>query len=45
MFSLVQQRLFGGDTTLAVEWMLGKKTAEEVNRIIAKELGVPFAEL
>ena len=29
MFSLVQQRLFGRDTTLAVEWMLGKKTEVE----------------
>lgn len=45
MFAIVQKTLFGEDNSLVVEWMLGKKTAEEVNTILAKKLQVPFSDL
>lgn len=45
MFSIVQDTLFGNDNTLVVEWMVGKKSAEEVNTILAKKLQVPFPDL
>jgi FMN phosphatase YigB (HAD superfamily) len=45
MFAEAQQFLFGRDNSLVVEWMLGKKTAEEINTILAKHLGVPSQDL
>lgn len=45
MFSTVQETLFGKDNALVVEWMLGKKTAEEVNVILAQKLNVSFSDL
>lgn len=38
----IQKFLFGDDTTMVQDWMIGKYTAEEVNQIVANHLGVSF---
>lgn len=40
MLAEAQQLLFGRDNSLVVEWMLGKRTAEEINTILAKHVKV-----
>jgi FMN phosphatase YigB (HAD superfamily) len=44
-YEQVQRFLFGEDKTHVQEWMLGKRTAEEINELLAKHLNVPFQEL
>jgi FMN phosphatase YigB (HAD superfamily) len=44
-YEKVQKFLFGDDKTHVQEWMLGKRTAEEINEMLAKHMGVPFQEL
>lgn len=44
-YEKVQELLFGEDRTYLQEWMKGKRTAEEVNQILAEQLGIPFEEL
>jgi len=44
-FAKVQELLFKDDTTLLEEWMLGKRTAEEVNRFLAEQMGMPYEKL
>ncbi len=41
----VQELLFRQDTTLVNEWMRGKYSAEQINRIVSENLGIPFGEL
>lgn len=44
-YEKVQSFLFGEDKTHVQEWMLGKRTAEEINELLADHLGVPFQKL
>ena len=44
-FEIVQQLLFGEDKTLLNEWMRGLYTAEEINKVVAEKIDVPFEEL
>ncbi len=41
----VQEFIFYGDGILVGEWMRGKRTAEEVNQIVAEHIGVSYQEL
>lgn len=44
-YEKVQNFLFGQDKTHVQEWMRGKRTAEEINELLAEHLSVPFQEL
>lgn len=44
-YKKVQELLFGEDKTYLQEWMRGKHTAEEVNQLLAEQLGIPFEEI
>ncbi len=44
-YEKVQEFLFVEKRAYAEEWMKGKRTAEEVNQLLAEQLGVPFEEL
>lgn len=44
-YEKVQSFLFGEEKTHVQEWMLGKRTAEEINELLAEHLDVPFQEL
>lgn len=44
-YKKVQQLLFQGDTMRVNDWMRGKYTAEEINRFVAKEIGMSYEEL
>jgi len=41
----VQEFLFSENKIYAEEWMKGKRTAEEVNKLIAEKLGISFEEI
>jgi len=41
----VQELLFRNDTTLVNEWMRGKYSAEEINKIVAEKTGIAFEKL
>jgi len=41
----VQNLLFRSDKTRVNDWMRGKYTAEEVNRFVSEETGIPYEEL
>lgn len=41
----VQNFLFRHDTARVMDWMLGKYSAEEINQLVAEEIGMPFSEL
>ena len=44
-FKTAQELVFGDDKALVDGWMRGKNTAEEVNRLIAEKINMPFEEL
>ncbi len=44
-FQVVQEFIFGQDRTLVNEWMVGKQNAEEINRLLAEKIGMPFEDL
>ncbi|MFA5954137.1 MAG: hypothetical protein WC817_01190 [Patescibacteria group bacterium] len=41
----IQKLLFGEDRTMVDGWMKGEYTAEEVNKFVAGQIGVPFEKL
>jgi len=41
----VQELLFRNDTTLLNDWLRGKYSAEEVNRLVSEEIAMPFEKL
>jgi len=41
----VKDILLGGEPSLIDEWMRGKYSAEQVNTIVSKEIGLPYEEL
>jgi len=41
----IQQLLFRNNTTLVNDWMRGKHSAEDVNRIAAEKLNIPYEHL
>lgn len=41
----VQELLFRNNTTLVNDWMRGKYTAEEVNRIVSEKTEIPYKRL
>ncbi len=45
VYNKVQKLLFSGEKILVNEWMRGEHTAEEINRLVAGEIGMPFGEL
>ena len=44
-YKKVQKLLFGEDKSYLQDWMKGKRTAEEVNHLLAEQLGIPFEEI
>jgi FMN phosphatase YigB (HAD superfamily) len=44
-YEKVQEVLFSEDRTYLQKWMKGKRTAEEVNQLLADQLGIPFEEI
>ena len=44
-YEKVQELLFAEDRSYLQEWMKGKRTAEEVNQLLADQLGIPFEEI
>lgn len=44
-YKKVQTLLFGEDKIYLQEWMKGRRTAEEVNQLLAKQLEIPFEEI
>ncbi len=40
--SKLQTRLFSDKVEVAEDWMLGKRTSEEINQLLADELGMPY---
>lgn len=44
-YDKVQKLLFSGEKVLVNAWMRGKHSAEEINRLVAGEINVPFEEL
>lgn len=41
----VQELLFGDDKSLVMDWMLGSRSAEDINQFVAEATGIPFGEL
>jgi FMN phosphatase YigB (HAD superfamily) len=44
-FEMIQKLIFGEDKTLLNNWMRGVYTAEEINKIVSENIGVPYEEL
>lgn len=44
-YKQVQTLLFGEDKTYLQDWMKGNRTAEEVNQLLAEQVGVSFEEM
>ncbi len=44
-YASVQEILFGEDRTLVQEWMVGKHTSEDINKLLSEQLRIPYAEL
>jgi FMN phosphatase YigB (HAD superfamily) len=44
-YNRVQEHIFGADLTYVNEWMRGGKTSEEVNKVLAHQIGIPYEEL
>src|ERR1700743_955547 len=44
-YEKVQKLLFQNDTSLVNDWMRGKYTAEDINKFVSKETGIPFEKL
>lgn len=44
-YEKVQNLLFRNDKTYVNDWMRGKYTAEQVNKKVAQEIGVPYEEV
>lgn len=38
----IQERLFGSESVVVREWMLGKYSSEEINKMLTDELGVEY---
>ena len=41
----MQELLFRNDTTIVNDWMRGKYSAEEINQLVARKIGMPFEKL
>ena len=44
-FKAVQDFLFGEDKSKVNDWMKGKYSAEEINKLVAEKLDIPYEEL
>ncbi len=44
-FEKIQNFLFGKNKLVVNEWMRGTHSSEHINRLISKELGIPFKKL
>lgn len=44
-YEIVQSYIFGKESTLVNDWMLGKYTAEEINSLLADKIAMPFEKL
>lgn len=44
-YEKIQSFLFGKDKKYAEEWMRGRRTSEEINKLLAAHLEVPFQEV
>lgn len=44
-YAQVQQLIFGQDQVRGNDWMIGKYSAEDINRYIAEELGISYETL
>ncbi|OGZ52835.1 MAG: hypothetical protein A3B25_01125 [Candidatus Ryanbacteria bacterium RIFCSPLOWO2_01_FULL_48_26] len=44
-YEKLQELLFRNDTSLVNDWMRGKYSAEEINRIVSEKIGIPYERL
>lgn len=44
-YGKIETYLFKDNISIVIDWMIGKYSAEEIHRILEKEVGVPYDEL
>ena len=44
-FAQIQNFLFSGDKSVVRDWMKGDYSSEDINRLIANELNIPFEKI